>query len=134
MNSSPFPQDFINSYLMQYNLTLQHALTPTTSVEIGYVGSMGRHLSRIQSTNINQYQLLPDGRKFFPVGAVRPNPNVQIIGLKAFDTNSAYNSLQVNVRRRFSSGMQFQGAYSFSRSIDESPGQNGGRSGRGHHP
>jgi hypothetical protein len=33
--------------------------------------------------------------------------------------NSGYNSLQVSLERRFSHGLQFNGAYTFSKSIDE---------------
>jgi len=33
--------------------------------------------------------------------------------------NSAYNSLQVSLEKRFSHGLQFSGAYTFSKSIDE---------------
>ncbi len=140
----PIPRDFTNGYQMQYNLTIQHALTSNTSLSVGYVGSLGRHLSRIQQTNPNQHivcpcpddpnssfdeSTAPAGTKYFPVGTTRANPLTQVIGMKAFDTNSSFNSLQVNLSRRFTDGLQFQVAYTYAKHLSVSPGQNGGSSG-----
>ena len=145
IEDGPIPRDFTNGYNMQYNLMIQHAITSSTSLSVGYVGSLGRHLSRIQQTNFNQYivcpcpddpltpgfdeSTAPAGEKYRPTDTTRANPFTQVIGLKAFDTNSSFNSLQVNLSRRFTDGLQFQVAYTWSKNLSESPGQNGGSSG-----
>ena len=49
--------------------------------------------------------------------------------MKGFDTNSSYHALQLTLRRRFTDGLQFQFAYSFSKHLSISAGQNGGSSG-----
>ena len=54
-------------------------------------------------------------------GAGCPPDGVPVFGsIFAQDTisNSNYNSLQLSVEKRFSHGLQFQGAYTFSKSID----------------
>lgn len=85
---------------------------------------------------------LPSGKTLAGAGqtinfvGIRPysSPNCQLDGTNcpadqievfsnifAQDTiaNSAYNSLQVNLEKRFSHGLQLQAAYTFSKSIDE---------------
>ena len=84
------------------------------------------------------------GSCFFEVGANRPvsaggtgtlpkrNPNFGGVRMELWDGNSSYNSLKVGLVKRFSSGFQIQGAYNFSKAIDESSNtghsdNNGGR-------
>ena len=60
----------------------------------------------------------------FGVGSsvLLPNPNT---GVADFLTNAAkyrYNSLQVELRRRFSKGLTFQGNYTFQRNLTDAPG------------
>jgi hypothetical protein len=145
VEEGPIQRDFTNAYQIQYNLSIQQALNDSTTLQVGYVGSLGRHLSRIQQTNNRSYILCPcaddpltpdfdestapAGAKYRPASATRPNQLTQIIGMKAFDTNSSYNSLQVTLSRRFTEGLQFQVAYAWSKNLSESPGQNGGSSG-----
>jgi Carboxypeptidase regulatory-like domain/TonB dependent receptor-like, beta-barrel len=53
-----------------------------------------------------------------PTTFFRPFP--QFAGLTVIDSNdySTYHGLQIMVQRRFSSGVQFQGSYTFSKSLD----------------
>jgi len=51
-----------------------------------------------------------------------PNPNT---GVADFLTNAAkfrYNSLQIELRRRFSKGLAFQGNYTFQKNLTDAPG------------
>src|SRR5438105_15126845 len=48
-----------------------------------------------------------------------PGLGVSSFQLFADDANSFYNSLQVTVSHRFSHGLHFQAAYTFSKAIDE---------------
>src|SRR5262249_19545493 len=48
------------------------------------------------------------------------NPAFGQLRVFDFDGNSRYNSFQLNLSRRFNRGFQLQGAYSYSRSIDDS--------------
>jgi hypothetical protein len=63
------------------------------------------------------------GQKFFPAlapGAQAPlfNPNFSAIQYHDFSADSYYHALQLNLTKRFSSGLQFQTAYTLSKSID----------------
>lgn len=114
-----FDHDIDQPYIMQYNLTLQRQISPSTALTVGYAGSRGNHLLMVRSANAAFPTILPDGRKFFPPGAGRRNPNFSHDSRQSSWGQSFYNSLQVNLQRRFSEGLQFQAAYTFSRSIDD---------------
>jgi len=49
----------------------------------------------------------------------RINPNLAGITASRWDVNANYNALQVTVRRRSSSGLQYQAFYTYAKSIDE---------------
>ena len=117
--------DIKTPYMMQYNLTLQRELWSDMMFAISYVGSHGVHLGRLQTANINEFTLLPDGTKFWEPNAPKLNPAFGAIDLRQFDTNSSYNSMQLRVTKRFTEGLQFQTSYTWSNAIDEAIGQEG---------
>lgn len=49
------------------------------------------------------------------------NPNASFIRLLGNDSMSNYHSLQVEFRRRFSNGLQFQADYTFAKAITDAP-------------
>jgi hypothetical protein len=57
-------------------------------------------------------------------GGVRflTNPNVALAGLLTNEARYNYNALQVEFRRRLSSGLYFQANYTFSKTLSTSPG------------
>lgn len=118
-----------------YNLTVQRQLSPSTIVSVGYVGNVGRHLEGAY----NDY--------YFGTGASGLNPGAAALGCNAFnlatcdpgsflapagisplvqgspglqvtDFNSNYNSLQVNLTRRFTHGFSIDASYTWSRYFD----------------
>ncbi|MBI4456389.1 MAG: TonB-dependent receptor [Acidobacteria bacterium] len=103
---------------MQYNLTLQHELWSNTVFAISYAGLRGIHLTGIQNFNIARFEILPDGRKFWPGNTQRFNPAFSSYELRTFGATSSYHSLQLRANKRFSKGLQFQGSYTFSKNID----------------
>jgi len=50
------------------------------------------------------------------------NPNAAGITLLGNDSTSNYHSLQAEIRRRFSGGLQFQADYTFSKAMTDAPG------------
>lgn len=82
-------------------------------------------MGRQQMMNVREFQVLPDGRKFFPVGAPRRNPAFGAISLTRFDTNTLYNALQFSAVKRFSRGYQFQVSYTFGKTMDGASGTAG---------
>ncbi len=115
----------------QWSLDLQQQITPSTTMTVAYIGSHAVHLmDRAERNPVTSIicpnalcspaaNLLPAGTKFFRyAGATRPNPN--FLGMNSLEWNgfASYNSMQLNVVRRFSKGLQFQGAYTWSHTID----------------
>jgi outer membrane receptor protein involved in Fe transport len=94
-----------------YNLTLQAEVLPQHSVEIGYVGTRGRHLETFTGMN-NVNVLLPPGTN--PQSYVdwpsfaRGSLLVRTVGV------SSYDSLQMKFQRRFHRGLQFLLSYTLS--------------------
>lgn len=107
------------SYVMQYNLSIQQEIAPQTVVTVGYQGSHGTHLSRFLDGNIAIPQRV-NGQFFFPVGAQRRNAAWGQMRAYTWDANSFYNAFRFGLQRRFSGGLQFQSAYTHGRSIDDS--------------
>ncbi|MBI4456646.1 MAG: TonB-dependent receptor [Acidobacteria bacterium] len=127
----PYGPDFIDikpaqPYLIKYNLNIQREIFRDLVVTIGYTGSKAVHAGRIQNLNVFQFQVLPNGEKFFPAVSPRINPAFSTYAYKVFDTKALYNALQVSANKRFSHGFQLQVSYSFSKTMDEASGHTGG--------
>ncbi|MBI3939642.1 MAG: TonB-dependent receptor [Acidobacteria bacterium] len=101
-----------------YNLTLQRELFPNTTLTVGYVGSKGYHLLAGRQGNAAIPQIQADGRKFFPAGLRRRNPQLGNSRYAASDANYHYDSFQFSLERSFSQGLRLKGAYTFGKSID----------------
>jgi hypothetical protein len=99
----------------QWNFNVQQDLGFSTVLQVGYVGNRGMHLPR--STFPNQPRPGPG-----PVDARRPYKNFgQISGFdSAGDAN--YHGLQIQLEKRYSNGLQFLSAYTWSKCIDNSAG------------
>lgn len=109
-------------YSQNWNLSIQREVLPNTLVEVAYVGSKGTHLLGI--TDLNQ---VPLAARTDPANAnsianaIRPylgyGPIDSIINV--FDSN--YHSLQVSANRRVSRNLTFGIAYTYSRTLTDSP-------------
>ena len=126
-NPIPFPSslftiqfDAKQTRVYQYNLTLQRELGKDTLVSAGYVGSRGTNLLTNPNINLRSDFQIVNGQKFFPQ-VDNPqffNPNFSTINRLQFNGDSYYNALQLSANKRFSTGLQFQTAYTFAKSID----------------
>jgi hypothetical protein len=106
------------SYIAQYNLTIQREILPETVVTVGYAGSRGIKLSRLVDANIAPHTV-QNGRYFWPEGSQRANPTWNQVRMYFWDANSFFNSLRVGIKKRFNRGFQFQSSYTWSKVIDE---------------
>ncbi|MEE8348738.1 MAG: TonB-dependent receptor [Acidobacteriota bacterium] len=102
----------------QWNVTLEHEVIPETVVTVAYIGAVGRHERRTGEAN-TAVPTIVDGKKVFTPGSPRRNPNFGFLLTTNTDGNSSYNALEINLKRRFSQGLQFQGAYTYGHSIDQ---------------
>lgn len=108
---------FRNASLRAWNVNLQRQLTPRLAISGGYSGSHGDNLRL--SRNINQ-----------PVAGVRPfeaispssaiSPGVALGNITQVGSSgySNYNAVWVSVSRRATAGLQLDGSYTLSKSLD----------------
>jgi hypothetical protein len=124
---SAFPAAVKEPSKIQYNLTLQQQVMQNTVLEVAYIGSESHHLQR--SGEGNPTVALSPG--VFPLPfkqSNRTNPNFATVTTYRFDVNADYDALQVTLKRRAASGLQYQAVYTYSKSIDDKSTISGGES------
>lgn len=110
----------------QYNVSIEQQLSKNTVLELAYVGSKANHIMRFSEQNYTVPTILPDGSKFYPASAPRRNPNFSNIHWMTSDGNALYNAVTITVKRKSSSGLQYQAFYTFSKAMDTISGMAGG--------
>jgi hypothetical protein len=106
----------------QWSAKIEQGITSTTEISVGYVGEKGFRLPNtvdvntvIPTATANGFPGTP-----FPSGSpVRANPALANARYTLSNADSSYNALQVDVTRRFGSGLRFRGAYTFAKSLDD---------------
>jgi hypothetical protein len=118
--------------LQQWNINVQYSLSPTLTLDLGYVGSYGNHLllSHVLNQPLLASPTLPVncGYDGIPIDCVTTSTSrnaklrVPILGETptALGKNdyvglSWYHSMQATLRKQVSHGLTFQGAYTFSK-------------------
>jgi hypothetical protein len=110
-----------------YNLNFQQQVMKDTLLEVAYIGSEANHLQRSGEWN----PAVPLSPGVFPAmfkQSNRTNPNFATVTANRFDVNANYNALQVTLKRRAASGLQYQAVYTYSKSIDDKSTISGGES------
>jgi hypothetical protein len=113
---------FKNPEAWHWSVTFEREVGFSTVVEVGYVGRRSLHGQR--ERNINQ--LLP--------GTVQANPGINPDFLRPFkgfgvirvtnnDANATYHGLQIGATRRFTNGLSYGFAYTYSKSMDDGSAQ-----------
>ena len=111
---------FVTPTIYNWHLTVERQLLPNYLLRLAYVGSHGSHLMG-RGLEINPADNTLTGR----VSARRLFPGYSSIGMQSSSKNSSYNSLQVTLEKRFSSGSAWLGGlslltnYTWSHSIDD---------------
>lgn len=123
----PDIRDFRTPYIQQYSLGVQDEFANNWLLDLSYVGSLGRKLYRL--VDVNQ-ALAPVPFVPGPLSPGLSSLAVQGFGVHVMQSsaNSNYNSLQVGLTKRFSYGLQFLAAYTYSHSIDDYSGDPTGTS------
>jgi hypothetical protein len=110
------------SYVEQWTLNVQREVIRNLTVTAGYVGSHGVHLP-FHADEINDIQpTLTSAGYLWPgpgVTGARLFPNIGgQVSTVQWSTSSTYHGLNLSAIKRLSHGVQFQGSYTFSKSID----------------
>jgi len=109
---------YFNPLSYQYSAGLQYQVAKDAVLEVNYVGSHQIHQGR--NRDINQVQssaLLASYQGTLNPDLYRPYLGYSDIFVNGRDATTRYNSLQVFASRRFSAGIEFQVAYTWSRLI-----------------
>ncbi|MEN6532818.1 MAG: carboxypeptidase-like regulatory domain-containing protein [Bryobacteraceae bacterium] len=110
--------------VMNYSLSVQQNIGFNTVVDLGYSGSVGRHL--MWSRNINP---IPAGANWkaenkdysgatLSAAFLRPIIGYGDILFREWASSSNYHSLQVGVNRRYAHGVQFGASWTWSKAMD----------------
>jgi hypothetical protein len=117
-----FRRAYPNPSANEWNINVQRQFSSHDNLSVAYVGQNGVHI--LINPNINYPVPGPT-----PVASRRPYPNLSDGTLNCTCANSSFNSLQVTYINRLSStGLDFQGVYTFAHSIDNSSGNSNGTS------
>jgi len=101
-----------------WNVNVQQELRSDWAVTLGVAGSRGQHLWRNSDRNVPTPATRADGTLFYAAGLPRPNRTFSAIELKSSDGDSWYRALIVDVRKRWTKGLQMQSSYTWSRAED----------------
>jgi Carboxypeptidase regulatory-like domain/TonB dependent receptor len=113
------------NYVMQWNLNIQQQITPSVTAFLGYVGNHGVHMPlRIDDYDIVLPTLTSAGYLWpNPIGSGEVlNPNFGSIRGMFYSGSSIFHALEAGVTKKMSHGLQLQGAFTWSKSIDDSSG------------
>ncbi len=119
---STFDKNFRPSYTQSIDLNIQHSFTPSVIGQVGYVGTMGRHL-------LGLFDINPAA--VGTAGLANPNltrpyysqfPNYSVIDEARSNLGSAYNSLQSTLRVQNYHNLSAQLAYTWAHSLDYETG------------
>jgi hypothetical protein len=113
----------VASSIDQWNLGIQRLLPGNMVATLDYVGTKGTHLSTLR--NLNQPFLNANGTVMNAVISgklqpVLPYPTLGPIEYRDNGGNSNYHGGELTLEKRFSQGLSFRVAYTYSKSIDES--------------
>ena len=109
---------YYNPLSYQYSAGLQYQAARDTVIELNYVGSHQIHQGRNRNINQIPYQdLLAAYDGSINPDLYRPYLGYSQLYVNGRDATTRYNSLQVFANRRFTSGLEFQVAYTWSRLI-----------------
>lgn len=126
-----YPKDIKPAYVQEWNLTLEYALTPTMSLQVGYLGEQGQHIE--DYGNLNQYKVNGDptsapyyNNQYLGVNA-NPETSIGSGSLLITESRAAsnYQALQAVLRQRLYKGLDFTVNYTFSKSLTNSLGNYG---------
>ena len=124
-----YPQNIQPAYIQEWSLTVEYALTHSTSLQIGYVGESGQHIE--DYGNVNQYKTNGDptsapfyNNQYLGINAVDPSVSIGPNSLLITESRAMmnYNALQATLRQRLTDGLEYTVNYTYSKAMTNSLG------------
>jgi hypothetical protein len=115
-----FPVHYHDPSVQQWNLTFERDLGFGTGLRLSYTGSHGSNLETME--DLNQVPANTDG--YAVAGNSRPFPIWSVLQSVYNAAESNYNNLTVDLKKRFSGGLQFESSYAFTRDLSDEGGGN----------
>jgi hypothetical protein len=109
----------VEPYQNQWFFSIQRQLPSDLTLELAYIGNRALHLRRKFEANPG---LLTPGASLSNLESRREYPGFGSVIGYASDGASSYNGLQIQLNRRFSSRLQFNAHYTWSRAMDNAGG------------
>lgn len=129
------PENRPNPYLLTYNFNIQRRLPADMLFEVGYLSTIGHKLTVPGSATQNQIHPsqigLVDSAGVAPQ-VLRPFPQFSnVVMISPTFGDSEYHGVNFKLEKRYSSGLQFQTNYTWSKAMDNVEGRNelGGEAG-----
>lgn len=130
---SVWPQDTQPSYIHQFTLVSEYALTNELSVSAGYHGQIGHHLADYRNGNQLTAQQAQDiaplgGCNATSVPAADQSPYYSLVGecgsilITESQARMTYNAAQFTLRQRTHRGLEYTLNYTFAKSLTNSAG------------
>ena len=124
-----------NPYVQQFSLGVEYSLPAHSVVSLAYVGTKGTQLTRFVAVNpvvngpapatslADELARLPQFKAAIAAengpGNIRMDPRFDQVNLVEGGGSSIYHSLQAEVKKSFSHGVQLQASYTWSKSVDD---------------
>jgi hypothetical protein len=127
--------------LISYSLGIEQEITPNTSLTMRYIGSHGYHeligvdanepvpvicpASPCPAVYPGNFPAplagtpIPAGTYYIPAGTPKANPKLANTWTWFSVGDSSYNALQLDFNHRFSHGLSFRAAYTWSKALDD---------------
>ena len=116
-----FDENRRTPYVQQYMFNVQHQLDPSTLIEVGYSGNLGRKIQRMRAYNepVNKANAQDQSSQLARIPWRDEYGRIQTIDNTV---NSNYNALALKFQRRFTQGLTYLVGYTWSRAIDTGSG------------
>lgn len=106
-----------------WNFTIQQQITPTSSIEVAYIGNKGTHVQPGYNYGYNTNDVSLAGyNQGLSTNQRKPLFNqfgwTQSTRYSGNDSSSHYEAFQAKIEKRMSSGLQLLGHYTFSKALD----------------
>jgi len=94
--------------VQEWSFGVQQTLPAKLVLDVNYVGTKSTHLNTL--SDLNQY-----------INGALPYPNFGYLEYQQAIGNASYNALEISAKRRFANGLGLTAAYTWSKSIDNTP-------------